>query len=53
MEVGMKQFGLSKAVIAGLVGTAVMTMMMLMAPLMEMPEMSIGKMLAGFVSIFV
>lgn len=47
----MKQFSFSKAIIAGLVGTAVMTMMMLMAPLMGMPEMNIGRMLAGFMGI--
>lgn len=47
----MRQFSFSKAIIAGLVGTAVMTMMMLMAPLMGMPEMNIARMLAGFMGI--
>ncbi|MBI4535325.1 MAG: DUF2938 family protein [Ignavibacteriae bacterium] len=44
----MKQFSLSRAIIAGFFATAVMTMMMVMAPLMGMPEMNIGRMLAGF-----
>jgi len=47
----MKQFSFSQAIVAGLVGTVGMTMMMLMAPLMGMPEMNIGKMLAGFMGI--
>ena len=41
-----KNFG--KAVVAGLVGTLVMTIFMLMGPLMGMPEMNVGKMLGGF-----
>ena len=41
-----KNFG--KAIAAGLAGTLVMTMVMLMAPLMGMPPMPIGKMLADF-----
>lgn len=32
----------------GVIATGIMTMVMLMAPLMGMPEMQIGKMLAGF-----
>ncbi len=44
-----KSFG--KAVKAGLLGTLVMTMLMLMAPVMGMPEMNIGKMLGGFMGI--
>lgn len=44
-----KNFG--KAVAAGLIGTLVMTIVMLMAPLMGMPPMPIGKMLAGFMGI--
>ncbi|MEX0691367.1 MAG: DUF6789 family protein [Gemmatimonadales bacterium] len=39
------------AVLAGLVGTAVMTMLMLMGPLMGMPEMPIGDMLGAFLGI--
>ncbi|MBI1804868.1 MAG: DUF2938 family protein [Ignavibacteriae bacterium] len=42
-----KKFG--KAVIAGLVGTLVMTMVMLMGPMMGMPPMPVGKMLAEFI----
>lgn len=44
-----KNFG--KAVSAGLIGTLVMTVVMLMAPLMGIPPMPIGKMLAGFMGI--
>lgn len=40
-----------RAVLAGLAGTAVMTMLMLMAPLMGMPEMNIGAMLGGFLGV--
>jgi uncharacterized membrane protein YagU involved in acid resistance len=47
----MKQFSLSKAIIAGLVATAAMMMMMLIAPLMGMPEMNIGRMLSGFMGV--
>ncbi len=47
----MEDFNLTRAIIAGLVGTAAMTVMMLMAPLMGMPEMNIGRMLAGFMGI--
>ncbi len=42
---------LSRAVFAGLVGTAVMTAVALMGPIMGMPEMKTGEMLAGFVGI--
>ena len=41
-----KNFG--KAIVAGLAGTLAMTMVMLMAPLMGMPPMPVGKMLADF-----
>lgn len=44
-----KNFG--KAVVAGLIGTFAMTIIMLMAPLIGMPPMPIGKMLAGFMGI--
>lgn len=44
-----KNFG--KAVVAGLTGTFVMTVVVLMAPLMGIPPMPIGKMLAGFMGI--
>ena len=42
---------IGKAVIAGLIGTLVMTILLFMAPLMGMPPMPIGKMLAGFMGI--
>lgn len=42
------QKGFGKAIVAGLAGTLAMTMVMLMAPLMGMPPMPIGKMLADF-----
>lgn len=44
-----KNFG--KAVLAGLAGTLVMSIFMLMAPLMGMPSMNIGKMLGDFMGI--
>lgn len=37
-----------KSIVAGLIGTLVMTGFMLMAPMMGMPEMNIGKMLGMF-----
>lgn len=42
---------LGKAAVAGLIGTLAMTIILLMAPLMGMPPMPIGKMLAGFMGI--
>jgi len=47
----MNQHNFGKAVVAGLVGTLAMTIVMLMAPLMGMPPMPIGNMLAGFMHI--
>jgi len=47
----MKQHKLGRAVIAGLVGTLAMTIVTLMAPLMGMPPMPVGNMLAGFMHI--
>ena len=44
-----KNFG--KAITAGIVGTLAMTMLMIMAPFMGMPEMNIGKMLSSFMGI--
>jgi len=38
-------------VVGGLIATTVMTMLMIMAPLMGMPKMPIGNMLAGFMGI--
>lgn len=40
-----------KSTIAGLVATVAMTIVMLMAPFMGMPEMNIGGMLAGFMGV--
>ena len=40
-------FNLKKAVAAGLAGTAAMTALMLMAPMMGMPPMNIGEMLGS------
>ncbi len=47
----MNQHNLKRAVIAGLVGTLAMTIVMLMAPLLGMPPMPIGDMLAGFMHV--
>ena len=38
---------LSKTILAGLVATAAMTVLMIMAPMMGMPKMNIGAMLGG------
>ncbi len=40
-------FSIGKAVLAGMLATAIMTAFMLVAPMMGMPPMSIGKMLAS------
>jgi uncharacterized protein DUF6789 len=40
-----------QGLIAGAAGTAAMTMVMLVAPLMGMPRMAIGEMLGGFLGI--
>ncbi|MHB1922096.1 MAG: DUF6789 family protein [Chitinophagaceae bacterium] len=40
-----------QALLGGLVATAIMTMILFMAPLMGMPDMKIGNMLAGFMQI--
>ena len=42
---------LAKSVIAGFVATIAMTVVMLMAPMMGMPEMNIGRMLGGFMGV--
>ena len=47
----MRSNAIGRAVLAGLAATAVMTIIMLMAPLMGMPEMNIGKMLGGFMGV--
>ncbi len=41
------RFSLARAVVAGFAGTMAMTAVMLMAPMMGMPPMNIGKMLAS------
>ena len=40
-----------RAVLAGLAGTALMTMLMLGAPVMGLPPMAVGEMLGGFLHI--
>jgi len=47
----MQTLNFLHAVVAGLAGTAVMTIIMFVAPIMGMPEMNIGKMLGGFMGI--
>lgn len=47
----MQKHNNARAFGAGLAGTVVMTALMLMGPLMGMPEMNIGKMLAGFTGV--
>jgi uncharacterized membrane protein YagU involved in acid resistance len=42
-----QQFDWKRVALAGLAGTAAMTALMLMAPLMGLPPMNIGKMLAS------
>lgn len=44
----MAKLNFQRAVLAGIVGTAAMTMLMLGAPLMGMPKMPIGDMLGSF-----
>lgn len=43
----MSKVNVPRVVVAGLAGTLVMTVMMLMAPMMGMPPMNIGKMLGS------
>lgn len=47
----MQTNNVTKTIIAGLAATAVMTMVMIMAPMMGMPEMNIGKMLGEFMGV--
>jgi len=44
----MNKPNLSKAIVAGVAGTIVMTIMTMIAPMMGMPEMNIPKMLSDF-----
>jgi uncharacterized membrane protein YagU involved in acid resistance len=47
----MKKPNVGRAVVAGIAGTVAMTMMILVGPMMGMPEMYIGNMLAEFMGI--
>ncbi|MBI2537946.1 MAG: hypothetical protein HYW06_13495 [Gemmatimonadetes bacterium] len=47
----MANLNFGRSLLAGLAGTAVMTMLMLAAPLMGMPKMPIGEMLGSFLHI--
>ncbi len=47
----MSQLRVGRALAAGVVGTAAITMLMLGAPLMGMPKMPIGEMLGSFLHI--
>lgn len=47
----MTRVNLARVVAAGLIGTAVMTMLMLVAPLMGIPKMLIGNMLGTILGI--
>ncbi|MGE0352184.1 MAG: DUF6789 family protein [Gemmatimonadales bacterium] len=47
----MQANNIMRAVLAGLVGTAAMTALMLMAPMMGMPKMPVGEMLGAFLGI--
>lgn len=47
----MAKLNLGRGLLAGAVGTAAMTMLMLGAPLMGMPKMPLGEMLGGFLHI--
>ncbi|MCH7534251.1 MAG: DUF2938 family protein [Bacteroidetes bacterium] len=42
---------INKILIGGLIATAAMTTLMIMAPMMGMPEMPIGNMMAGFIGV--
>ena len=43
--------GIKKSILAGIIGTAIMTMVMKVAPLMGMPKMSPPSMLAGMLGL--
>jgi uncharacterized membrane protein YagU involved in acid resistance len=42
---------LKQALTGGIIATVLMTMLMLVAPMMGMPDMKIGNMMAGFIGI--
>jgi len=44
----MMKLKIKQALLGGIIATAIMTMIMLIAPMMGMPKMKIGNMLAGF-----
>ncbi len=47
----MKKFNLTSAIFAGLLAAAAMTMLLIIAPMMGMPKMDIGGMLAMFMGV--
>ena len=47
----MNTIKLKQALLGGIIATVVMTMLMLAAPMMGMPAMKIGNMMAGFMGI--
>ncbi len=47
----MEHTNLLKAIMAGVAGTIIMTMMTMVAPMMGMPEMDIPKMLGNFMGV--
>ena len=46
----MNNIKIQKSIIAGIIGTAVMTLVMMIAPMMGLPKMSPPKMLAGMMN---
>ena len=49
----MQKPNLTKALLAGVVGTIAMTMLTYIAPMMGMPEMNIPQMLSGFMGVHI
>ena len=47
----MNMIKLKQGLLGGIIATVVMTMLMLVAPMMGMPDMKIGNMMAGFMGI--
>ncbi|MDP8205221.1 MAG: hypothetical protein P9L92_01050 [Candidatus Electryonea clarkiae] len=47
----MKHLNILSAVIAGIAGTILMTLMMMVAPMMGMPKMNVAGMLSGFMHV--
>src|SRR3990172_311455 len=50
-RLNMQKPNLTKALLAGVVGTIAMTMLTYIAPIMGMPEMNIPQMLSGFMGV--